>query len=425
MSGSVFGAESNSNHPTNFSYSSGSKSKCSQMSDIDLSFLPSRLCFQHHHHNTCFDMSARILPLSRTALRAAPATRSVVRKLSTSAAACAISKFTMPAMSPTMTAGGIATWKVKEGQAFSAGDVLLEIETDKATMDVEAQDDGVLAKIVVQDGAKDVNVGKIIAMLAEEGDDISSVEVPQEDASPSTSSSADEQPKSSDKESKTTPSETSSKSNPQSSSQTGASTGAAAPSSPGSSTSNAGTHASFKGPLFPSVQRLIAENHIEEAESKIKGTGIRGMITKGDVLAFLGQAKSPTGTFKEPQGGIAVLGPKQANPKGSAGGGAASSEVSSTLLQQCNNVRPLTTSASTQPLSGDALRSLILAGLAASSKYPRQPAPAVVPAPRTAPFALHTVDSAAEDQPKVPSLSSSGAVRKDGIRADDPLWDLI
>lgn len=55
----------------------------------------------------------------------------------------------MPAMSPTMTEGGIASWKKKEGESFSAGDVLVEIETDKATIDVEAQDDGVLAKIIV------------------------------------------------------------------------------------------------------------------------------------------------------------------------------------------------------------------------------------------------------------------------------------
>jgi hypothetical protein len=52
-------------------------------------------------------------------------------------------------MSPTMTEGGIASWKLKEGDTFTAGDVLVEIETDKATIDVEAQDDGFLAKIVV------------------------------------------------------------------------------------------------------------------------------------------------------------------------------------------------------------------------------------------------------------------------------------
>jgi pyruvate dehydrogenase E2 component (dihydrolipoamide acetyltransferase) len=61
----------------------------------------------------------------------------------------ALSKFAMPAMSPTMTEGGIASWKKAEGDSFSAGDVLVEIETDKATIDVEAQDDGVLIKIIV------------------------------------------------------------------------------------------------------------------------------------------------------------------------------------------------------------------------------------------------------------------------------------
>lgn len=54
-------------------------------------------------------------------------------------------------MSPTMTEGGIASWKLKEGDTFTAGDVLVEIETDKATIDVEAQDDGFLAKIIVSE----------------------------------------------------------------------------------------------------------------------------------------------------------------------------------------------------------------------------------------------------------------------------------
>ncbi|THH02160.1 hypothetical protein EW026_g692 [Hermanssonia centrifuga] len=79
----------------------------------------------------------------------------------------------MPAMSPTMTEGGIAQWKKKEGESFATGDVLLEIETDKATIDVEAQDDGILAKIIAADGAKGVPVGAPIAIVGEEGDDIS------------------------------------------------------------------------------------------------------------------------------------------------------------------------------------------------------------------------------------------------------------
>lgn len=64
-------------------------------------------------------------------------------------ASLAAQNFNMPALSPTMTEGNIAAWKIKEGDSFSAGDVLLEIETDKAQMDVEAQDDGILAKITV------------------------------------------------------------------------------------------------------------------------------------------------------------------------------------------------------------------------------------------------------------------------------------
>ncbi|KAF8431766.1 single hybrid motif-containing protein [Boletus edulis BED1] len=95
----------------------------------------------------------------------------------------AITSFTMPAMSPTMTEGGIASWKKKEGDSFSAGDVLLEIETDKATIDVEVPEDGVLGKILAPDGTKNVSVGRVIALLAEEGDDISNLEAPKEEQS--------------------------------------------------------------------------------------------------------------------------------------------------------------------------------------------------------------------------------------------------
>ena len=71
-------------------------------------------------------------------LRARPSQPSQ-RTFHTTRSGLAAANFTMPAMSPTMTEGNIASWKVKEGDSFSTGDVLLEIETDKATMDVEAQ----------------------------------------------------------------------------------------------------------------------------------------------------------------------------------------------------------------------------------------------------------------------------------------------
>ncbi|KAG6879727.1 hypothetical protein C0992_012330 [Termitomyces sp. T32_za158] len=101
------------------------------------------------------------------------AVRLFARRFHRSAPRSALSRFNMPAMSPTMSEGGIAAWKKNEGEAFVTGDVLLEIETDKATIDVEAQDDGILAKIIAQDGAKGVQVGAPIAIVAEEGDDLS------------------------------------------------------------------------------------------------------------------------------------------------------------------------------------------------------------------------------------------------------------
>lgn len=68
---------------------------------------------------------------------------------------------TMPALSPTMTAGNIGTWQKKAGDSIAPGDVLVEIETDKAQMDFEFQEDGVLAKILKDSGEKDVAVGNV------------------------------------------------------------------------------------------------------------------------------------------------------------------------------------------------------------------------------------------------------------------------
>jgi pyruvate dehydrogenase E2 component (dihydrolipoamide acetyltransferase) len=77
----------------------------------------------------------------------------------------------MPALSPTMEKGNLAKWLVKEGDKVASGDVIAEIETDKATMEVEAVDEGTVAKIVVAEGTSDVPVNDIIAVLAAEGED--------------------------------------------------------------------------------------------------------------------------------------------------------------------------------------------------------------------------------------------------------------
>ena len=78
----------------------------------------------------------------------------------------------MPALSPTMTEGTLARWLVKEGDSVKSGDVIAEIETDKATMEVEALDDGVMVKLAVAEGTQNVAVNELIAVLAEDGESV-------------------------------------------------------------------------------------------------------------------------------------------------------------------------------------------------------------------------------------------------------------
>src|SRR5690348_14138697 len=84
----------------------------------------------------------------------------------------------MPALSPTMTEGRLSKWLKKEGDNVKAGDVIAEIETDKATMEVEAVDEGKLQKILVPDGTDGVQVNAPIAILLGEGEDPSAVVAP-------------------------------------------------------------------------------------------------------------------------------------------------------------------------------------------------------------------------------------------------------
>src|SRR6266478_736600 len=81
----------------------------------------------------------------------------------------------MPALSPTMTEGNLAKWLKKEGDEVRSGDVLAEIETDKATMEVEAVDDGTIGKILVPEGAQGIKVNAPIALLLGEGEEASAL----------------------------------------------------------------------------------------------------------------------------------------------------------------------------------------------------------------------------------------------------------
>jgi hypothetical protein len=186
-------------------------------------------------------------------------------------------------MSPTMTEGNIASWKVKEGESFSTGDVLLEIETDKATMDVEAQDDGIMAKIFAQDGSKGVQVGTRIAVIADEGDDISTLEIPPEDSKPASKPPENvKKAEESRQESKSAPSAEPTGTPPEQ--RASRSAPASSPSGPGQNT---------KYPLYPSVIALIHEHHLSDADvAKIPATGPQTRLLKGDVLAYLGAIAS-------------------------------------------------------------------------------------------------------------------------------------
>ena len=96
----------------------------------------------------------------------------------------------MPALSPTMEKGNLAKWLKKEGDLVKTGDVIAEIETDKATMEYEAIEDGTLAKIVVPEGTNDVAVNQLIAVLAQEGEDVKAAAAAAAKAGPAVTASS-------------------------------------------------------------------------------------------------------------------------------------------------------------------------------------------------------------------------------------------
>ncbi|CAD6591126.1 MAG: pyridoxine biosynthesis protein [Alectoria sarmentosa] len=182
-------------------------------------------------------------------------------------------------MSPTMTEGNIAGWKVKEGDPFSTGDILLEIETDKAQMDVEAQDDGRMQEA----GSKGVKVGTRIAVLAETDDELSTLSIPAEESAPTPSPQEDlrssiDASKSSKSQAKAPLSLKAEDSSP-----------TKAPPPPSPSTSSGKSQKQYY-PLYPSITQLLHENGLSSSEAdKIPPSGPKGRLLKGDVLAYLGR----------------------------------------------------------------------------------------------------------------------------------------
>ena len=201
----------------------------------------------------------------------------------------------MPALSPTMTEGTLARWLVAEGDAVRSGDVIAEIETDKATMEVEAIDDGVMGKILVAAGSENVAVNSVIGLLAEEGEDASALEVPAA-SSPAPSATA----VASEPVATTAAAQATSESAP-----TAAAGQPAAMSKPSQATVPAEAVKSDSQRVFasPLARRIASQNNVDI--QSLSGTGPHGRIIKADVEAALA---SPKPGFTSPSTAIATGG---------------------------------------------------------------------------------------------------------------------
>ncbi|XP_044494891.1 dihydrolipoyllysine-residue acetyltransferase component 2 of pyruvate dehydrogenase complex, mitochondrial-like [Mangifera indica] len=170
----------------------------------------------------------------------------------------------MPSLSPTMTEGNIARWLKKEGDKISPGEVLCEVETDKATVEMECMEEGYLAKILKGDGSKEIKVGEVIAITVEDEEDIDKVK----DYSPSVSDAGAAAPK----EPSPPPPKQEVVEKPVSSPEPNISKPSAAP---------AGDRI-FASPL---ARKLAEDNNVPL--SSIKGTGPDGHIVKADIEDYL------------------------------------------------------------------------------------------------------------------------------------------
>jgi pyruvate dehydrogenase E2 component (dihydrolipoamide acetyltransferase) len=200
----------------------------------------------------------------------------------------------MPALSPTMEKGNLAKWLKKEGDQIKSGDIIAEIETDKATMEVEAVDEGVLAKIVVPEGTADVPVNDIIAVIAGEGEDVKEVgkgDFAQPAAKPADDKSKAETAKQVEK---APPARTNGSGQP----------------APQAAAPQALQQANGAGRVFasPLARRMAKEGGLDLAA--IQGSGPHGRIVERDVKAAI-----EGGTAKKAQPGAPAAQPGAPAPK--------------------------------------------------------------------------------------------------------------
>ncbi len=192
----------------------------------------------------------------------------------------------MPALSPTMTEGNIATWMKKEGDEISSGDLLCEIETDKATMEIEAVDGGTLGKIVTPDGMENVPVNAVICVILEEGEDpsvLDNLEIPE--AAPVVAVAA-----------------------PVAAIAAAPASVAAPTPAPAPAAEAAAPAANSGGRIFasPLARRMAAQASLDL--SAIAGSGPKGRIVKADIEAALaGGGATATATATAPAPALAAV----------------------------------------------------------------------------------------------------------------------
>ncbi|MGO7990708.1 pyruvate dehydrogenase complex dihydrolipoamide acetyltransferase [Rhizobium leguminosarum] len=203
---------------------------------------------------------------------------------------------TMPALSPTMEEGNLSKWLVKEGDKVKSGDVIAEIETDKATMEVEAVDEGTVAKLVVAAGTEGVKVNALIAVLAADGEDVAAAASAAGPATPAPKADGAAAPKA---EAAPAPVQS-------------AAAAAPAPAAAPASVSSDGSR-TFSSPL---ARRLAKEAGIDL--SAIAGSGPHGRVVKSDIEAAVAgggaKAAAPAAAASAPQASAAPA--PAAAPKG-------------------------------------------------------------------------------------------------------------
>ncbi|HIN21152.1 MAG TPA: pyruvate dehydrogenase complex dihydrolipoamide acetyltransferase [Rhodospirillales bacterium] len=192
----------------------------------------------------------------------------------------------MPALSPTMTDGKLAKWHKKEGDAVESGDVIAEIETDKATMEIEAVEEGVLGKILVAEGTEEVPVNQVIALLLEDGEDVTALEGALEGAAESPAP---------------VPSPPAAAPVPAPAAPTPAPAAVPAPAAPAPQAAAGG-----RVLASPLARRLAAEQGLDL--SRVTGTGPRGRIVKRDIEG------TPVGTAVAAAPGPAAQAPAATAP---------------------------------------------------------------------------------------------------------------